>query len=217
MSVRERLCPRAVLAAMGVLALLPVMAGQAEIVGVKVVGPAQLVVTISDEDVLAAEGSMERADALWQLGEELQAVRLYESILDKERESAGRVRALNRIAEHRIERGEAHRVRSFLTHVMASTEEQNELAWAGHWFAWLDAAQGRPKAALEGFRRIVNSATATDRAVLAWSWYHIGRIEQQYMHDAEAAVAAFEVVMSRYPLSLPAINRCWQPDSLDRP
>lgn len=217
MRVRQRLGTGAVLAAVGLPALLPVMDGQAEVVSVRMVGPTQVRVTIADEDVLSGEGSMGRADELWQLGEETQAVRVYEGILNEEREGARRLRALNRIAEHRIKRGEADRVRSFLTHVMASTHEQNELAWAGHWLAWLDAAQGHPEAALERFRRIVNSASATDRAVHAWSWYQIGRIQQQYMHDADAAVTAFEVVMSRYPESLPAINRCWQPDSLDSP
>ena len=217
MRVRQRLGTGAVLAAVGLLALSPVMDGQAEVVSVRMAGPTKLLVTIVDEDPLAGEGSMERADELWQLGEQTQAVRVYESIFEEERESALRVRVLNRIVEHRIERGEVDRVRSFLTLAIAGTGNQNELAWAGHWLAWLDAAQGHPEAALEGFRRIVNSATATNRAVHAWSWYHIGRIEQQYMHDADAAVAAFEVVMSRYPLSLPAINRCWQLDSRDSP
>lgn len=160
---------------------------------------------LSDADRLA------QGDQFWNQGEIEMAAREYRQVAEGSGVSGLENKARYRLGLCYLRQGNSEAATRCWAKVIAGeAPDPDAVAWSQYCLAWLDAAQGKAEDALSKLQGIIDAQLAKDTEIYAWSYYQIGRIQQQVRHDLVKADAAYSKVMTLYPSSKPAMRKCWQ-------
>lgn len=182
----------------------------AEVV-VRAIGPQEIGLTVVDSQSDPVPARLRAAYKLRCRGEPEQAALLYRRVLEGDDASDLRGRALCGIGMCWLQMGARDRAVDLWKAIEQDPlADPNARAWSGYSLAWLAAAEGRSTEALDLLQAVVREGQATDTEVYAWTYYDIGRVQQQHLRLCKEARKAFAKVMELYPNSKPARHRCWQ-------
>jgi len=172
-------------------------------------GPQELTVTVGGRD-LADAGRLELGDEFWDRGEKEAAVRHFAQIVEGPEVSGLEAKARYRLGLCHLQNGDGEAAVGMWQEASLDRSDPDAAAWSQYCLAWMESGRGGGKKAIAMFQAIIDAQLAGDEDVYAWSLYQIGRIHQQWLHDYEAADAAFKKVMSLHPHSEPALRNCWR-------